>query len=94
MPILDPSLQYFLFDNDSKQKNPKNGYAFFLKYLQIASKNIFQNLETIEASKRFKKDLQESIHFVNDELGCNFPNDNHYFEKKHVNNYYKYLYDN
>ncbi|KAK8881401.1 hypothetical protein M9Y10_004137 [Tritrichomonas musculus] len=92
MPILDPSLQYFLVTNDKKHKTGRNSFAFFFKYLQIASRNLHNNLSTYEASFQFKKDLRSSLSLVNDEFGCNFSNDND-FENPKIKDYYKFLFD-
>ena len=93
MPILDPSLQYFLLNNENKQKNNKNGYSFFFKYLKIASKNKSRNNTTIWSSVQFKKDLQSSISFLNEEFECGFKYEKHFANSKKNQDYYEMLFN-
>ncbi|KAK8839195.1 hypothetical protein M9Y10_032124 [Tritrichomonas musculus] len=89
MPILDPSLQCFLVQNITETEG-KDGYAFILKYLKIASRNIFRNLNTIETSIKFKKDFELSILSINKLFKCDFKA--HELGKSYQRNCYKYFF--
>ena len=92
MPILDPGLQ-FAFSDTRSIDHTNYGKRFFLYYLKIASRNIFQNIQTIEAAEQFKTDVQNSISYLNNEFGCHLAEED--FEGNQlIFNYYKYLFDN
>ena len=97
MPILDPflhnillkSYQIYSTNSNSSKLSSANLLSFFSKFLKIASDNIYQNLDTIESSQQFKKDLKESISFLNKSFDTRLTEQFFKFPSK---NYYKVLY--
>lgn len=96
MPILDPSLQYYLCTHyaevESSSKPENSTKDFFLRYLKIASTNIYRNTDTIMASIQFKNDLPTATIVINQIFGSNFTYEND-FNNPTINNYYSYLYN-
>lgn len=60
MPILDPLLQISLLFCEKNDCSVSHK-PFFLKYLKVASDNLYRDINTIEASIQFRKDLQNNI---------------------------------
>ena len=95
MPILDPSLQYYLSTHYSDVKSSSNSdnstKDFFLRYLKIASTNIYRNINTVTASIQFKNDLETATPVLNQIFGSNFTFEND-FSNPTIKNCYSYLY--
>ena len=77
--------------NNFQETKCENCYSFFVKYLLIASRNLYRNQKAIESSIQFKKDLINSISTVNSIFECNFSYKQD-FENKSIDDYYKYLF--
>lgn len=91
MPILDP-VYFSALISETESKNSKYSKHFFLHYLRIASKNLYRNSQTIEASIQFKKDLKSSIKEINRLFGCKFTQESE-FDDPTIKDYYRFLYD-
>ncbi|KAK8839804.1 hypothetical protein M9Y10_031512 [Tritrichomonas musculus] len=95
MPIIDPSLQYSLLNNNAPNNTSKDlEYinAFYLRYLRIASNNIYRSMTSIETAVRFKKDLQNSNQKIFDKFCCKLSDFD--FSNSSNNDYYHILYAN
>lgn len=90
MPILDPSSQYQLL-NEINSLDKQNAIRFYMRYLRIASQNIYRNFSTFDTSLQFKKDLSESLPLIFQIFEFELPEDD--FDKPIITDFYKYLYD-
>ena len=89
MPILDPATQNQFLQLANK-KASKFSKQFFIRYLKIASRNLYRNFQTIEASIQFKTDLKKSTSFLNSNFGCRL-NKSDYNDDK-IKDFYRFLY--
>ena len=98
MPILDPSTAISLIKDNSTDKTAeekKTSSIFFLKYLRIASLNLYKNADTIQTSIQFKNDLYKYI-FLNKSRKniINFSNIYQQdFQNFKIKDFYRYLFD-
>ena len=91
MPILDPvNFSGLLSNCDSTES--KYSKQFFIRYLHIASRNLYRSTQTIEASIQFKKDLKLGFEVLNKLFGCNFVHENE-FNDPTIRDYYRFLYE-
>ena len=90
MPILNPSIQYSLLKLNNGE-NSGNTERFYIRYLKIASRNLYRNLFTIKASIKFKDDLKISIPLINSKFCCKMNEID--FQNPTINNFYKYFLD-